>query len=146
MIRPRNTSMTTRIETEDVVAVAKAIAAEIDAIDDELQNTVNEQTRCEFRETASQRIARAALSATPIERLREENARVVTLANALIAKLDEAMPAVDRRPTIAELERILAVENSGTVEIKPDGSIHVAPREEIEALRAALTPSADDDK
>jgi hypothetical protein len=44
--------------------VALAIAAEIDAIDNELEHTVNEQTPEEFRQTASERIAKAALEAS----------------------------------------------------------------------------------
>jgi hypothetical protein len=59
------TSSHTDREVSDVVErVAKAVAAEIDAIDADLQDTVNEQTQDEFRETASRRIAEAALEAS----------------------------------------------------------------------------------
>ncbi len=75
----------------------------------------------------------------------EGNARLIAAApcllealKALVAKLDEMMPATTERPTIAELEAILAAA-PGSVEMKPDGSLHVMPRAEIEAARAALT-------
>lgn len=64
---------------------------------------------------------------------------VVEAGRVLLAKLDETLPTADRKPTIAELEKILAAGNSGSIEIKPDGSIYVAPRAEIEAFRAAFS-------
>jgi hypothetical protein len=69
-------------------------------------------------------------SATPIERLREENARIVTLANALVAKLDEC----ERHITDAFLHRQLRCGD------------YTGPNygEELKALRAALTPSVDE--
>lgn len=76
--------------------------------------------------------------------LAAEVIRLREAAAALIARLDETLPAQDRRPTIAELEAILAAGNGGAVEVKPDGSIYVAPREEIEALRSALTAGSHD--
>lgn len=70
---------------------------------------------------------------------------IVEAAEAVLGKLDELRPTLGERPTIAELEALLAAPG-GSVEIKPDGSIHVMPREEIETLRAALATYRGDRK
>jgi hypothetical protein len=62
---------------------------------------------------------------------------VASAARALLDRLDEDLPKGGKRPTIAELEAILA-SPAGAVEIMPNGEIRSAPREEIEALRTAL--------
>jgi hypothetical protein len=87
-------------------------------------------------EAANAALITAAVNSLPsliaeVERLREAG-------SALIARLDETMPPRGAKPKIFELEGLLAA-GSAVIEIKPDGSIHVVPREEIEALRAALS-------
>jgi hypothetical protein len=65
---------------------------------------------------------------------------LVKAGRRLLASLDAEFPCGPSaaRPTIAELEQMLASNRTGSVEIKPDGSICVLPREEIESFRAIL--------
>jgi hypothetical protein len=69
--------------------------------------------------------------------MNEEIKTLIQAGEALLARLDEMLAPVTGKPTIAELEAILA-SAPGAVEIMPDGSVYSAPRAEIEAFRAAL--------
>jgi hypothetical protein len=115
--------MTSTIETEDVVdQVARAICWAFSEEDEKCQTKCLKARKCMATKVQDcfKRDARAALSATPIERLREENAR-------LTERIEQAAVSVDSQVLVHTNDPALAMEVAGYV-------------------RAALTPSADDDK
>jgi hypothetical protein len=128
--------MTTRIETEDVVAkAARAVMAilwrreQYNGVGPDYENYRESMgNRVARYEKEAEEAARAALSATPIERLREENARVVEAATFAHQTLVEL-----------KIARTLSV----WAEV---GGAAKAVSSVVNKLRAALTPSADDDK
>jgi hypothetical protein len=145
----RSTSMTTRIETEDVVELLPCPFCGLHLREDgtEWHHEIADcpLADCVFDE---QQMAEWNTRATPIERLREENARLVErvsdeggkIIKAFVAGWFEALDLGDMEP--AEYQKFRERACGAGVRYLRD-LLDPQPNEQT---RAAITPSADDDK